>query len=67
MKYFLLFFLYFHVSCKGNNPISPKAPDNKLRSYILSQLTCIEVRIAETSYVGLHLFCKMSKQIPPSA
>lgn len=30
-------------------------------------ITCIEVKIAETSYVGLHLFCKMSKQIPPSA
>lgn len=23
--------------------------------------------MAETSYVGLHLFCRMSKQIPPSA
>jgi hypothetical protein len=29
--------------------------------------TCIEVKIAETSYVGLHLFCRISKQIPPSA
>lgn len=27
----------------------------------------MEVRIAETSYVGLHLFCRMSRQIPPSA
>ena len=25
------------------------------------------VRMADTSYVGLHLFCKMSRQIPPSA
>lgn len=30
-------------------------------------LTCIDVNMAETSYVGLHLFCKISKQIPPSA
>lgn len=29
--------------------------------------TCIEVKIADTSYVGLHRFCKMSKQMPPSA
>jgi hypothetical protein len=29
--------------------------------------TCIEVKIAETSYVGLHLFCRISKHIPPSA
>lgn len=28
---------------------------------------CIEVNIADTSYVGLHLFCRMSKHIPPSA
>ena len=32
-----------------------------------SWLTCIEVRIAETSYVGLQRFWRMSKQIPPSA
>ena len=24
------------------------------------------VRMAETSYVGLHLFCKISRQIPPN-
>lgn len=33
----------------------------------IDPLTWIEVKIADTSYVGLHLFCKMSKQIPPSA
>lgn len=27
----------------------------------------MEVRIADTSYVGLHLFCRMSRQMPPSA
>lgn len=31
------------------------------------ELTCIDVNMADTSYVGLHRFCKMSKQIPPSA
>lgn len=31
------------------------------------KLTCMEVRIADTSYVGLHLFCRMSRQMPPSA
>ena len=29
--------------------------------------TCIEVSMDDTSYVGLHLFCKISRQIPPSA
>lgn len=29
--------------------------------------TCIEVKIADTSYVGLHRFCNISKQMPPSA
>ena len=29
--------------------------------------TWIDVRMAETSYVGLHRFCNMSRQIPPSA
>lgn len=33
----------------------------------IDPLTWIEVKIADTSYVGLHLFCKMSKQMPPSA
>lgn len=28
---------------------------------------CIEVRMADTSYVGLHRFCRMSRQMPPSA
>jgi len=28
---------------------------------------CIDVNMADTSYVGLHRFCRMSKQIPPSA
>lgn len=27
----------------------------------------MDVNIAETSYVGLHRFCKISKQMPPSA
>ena len=35
--------------------------------YEFYMLTCIEVNIADTSYVGLHRFCRMSKQIPPSA
>lgn len=30
-------------------------------------LTCIEVKMADTSYVGLHRFCNISKQMPPSA
>ena len=29
--------------------------------------TWIEVSTAETSYMGLQLFCKISRQIPPSA
>lgn len=37
------------------------------RNILCEQQTCIDVNIAETSYVGLHLFCKISKQIPPSA
>lgn len=35
-------------------------------SYVMI-ITCIEVKIAETSYVGLHLFCKISRHILPSA
>ena len=31
------------------------------------ELTCIEVSIDETSYVGLHRFCNMSKHMLPSA
>lgn len=34
---------------------------------VIDLLTWIEVNIAETSYVGLHRFCKMSRQMPPSA
>lgn len=30
-------------------------------------LTCMDVRIADTSYVGLQRFCSMSRQMPPSA
>ena len=29
--------------------------------------TCIDVNMADTSYVGLHLFCKMSRHMLPSA
>ena len=29
--------------------------------------TCIDVNIEETSYVGLHLFCSISRHILPSA
>lgn len=29
--------------------------------------TWIEVSMADTSYVGLHLFCNISRHIPPSA
>ena len=31
------------------------------------KLTCIDVKMADTSYVGLHLFCRISKHILPSA
>jgi hypothetical protein len=30
-------------------------------------LTWIEVRIAATSYIGLHWFCRMSRHMLPSA
>lgn len=33
----------------------------------MEELTCMEVRIDETSYVGLHLFCRISKHMLPSA
>lgn len=39
---------------------------HKILTYAMKH-TCIEVKIAETSYVGLHLFCRISKHIPPSA
>lgn len=29
--------------------------------------TCIDVRMEDTSYVGLHLFCSMSRHMLPSA
>lgn len=32
-----------------------------------NHLTCIDVRIADTSYVGDQRFCRMSRQMPPSA
>lgn len=39
----------------------------KQQQQITLNCTCIDVRIAETSYVGLQRFCSMSRQMLPSA
>ena len=53
--------------CSGGVIKSCYLQTSKLMNSARSMCTCIEVNIADTSYVGLHLFCKMSRHMLPSA
>jgi len=53
--------------CSGGLIKSCHLPTSTLTNSASSVCTCIEVNMADTSYVGLHLFCKMSRHMLPSA